>query len=213
MTLEEFLSKYSTALFTLAGALLGALASFLTASVMAQKEIRLRLREKLLDRRIEAHEHVIDLSHSMRAVRPLGGLDAEGELARTPAVLISKEVFDDWFNHFYQTMTTTSTWLGMSLIHELNLLQDYVVNLNEFLRQVPTENYQRVGQIIRLDFIHFSESIEKLAFEFFTNDLEKLRISRLPKWHKYPLEETEKRIRNTDLFKHRNELQALVRAK
>ncbi len=210
--MEEFLDKYSTALFTLAGALLGALASFLTASVMAQKEIRLRLREKLLDRRIEAHERIIELSHSMRAMRALGGLDNEGELARAPAVLISKEVFDEWFMYFYKIMTTTSNWLGTSLTHELNLLQDYLVNLNEFLRQVPVENYPRVGQIIRQDFISFSASIEKLAFEFFTNDLEKLRISPLPKWHKYPVKETEKRIQDTDLFKHRDELQALVHA-
>jgi hypothetical protein len=86
-----------------------------------RKEIRLKLREKLLDRRIQAHERVIELSHSMRAMLPLGGLDAEGELARTPAALASKEAFDEWFNHFYQTMTSTSTWLGTSLTQELNL--------------------------------------------------------------------------------------------
>jgi hypothetical protein len=101
---------------------------------------------------------------------------------------------------------------GHEFMQDYNLLQDYLVNLNEFLRQVPAQNYQRVGQVIRLDFIHFSESIERLAFEFFINDLEKLRISPLPKWHKYPLKETEKRIQDTDFYKHRNELQALVRA-
>ncbi len=213
MTLDEFLSKYSTAIFTLAGALLGALTSFMTASVMASKEIRLRLREKLLDHRIEAHERIIDLSHSLRAMHPLGGIDDEGELVRTPSVLTSKEVFDNWFQRFYQTLTATSIWLDTSLIHELNLLQDYVVNLNEFLRRVPTENYPRVGQIVSLDFIHFSESVEKLAFDFFTNDLEKLRMSRLPKWHKYPLAKAEKRIQGTEFFKRRNELQSLVNAR
>jgi hypothetical protein len=209
--MADFISKNSSALFTLAGAALATIASFLTASIMARKETSLKLREKILDRRIEAHERIIELSHSLRAMFPLGGIDAQGELSRTPSILGSKEAFDGWFRHYFEIMLSSSNWLGTNLIHELNLLQDYIVNLNEYLRNVPNENYQKVGQVIRLDFIKFSESIERLAFEFFINDLEKLKISPLPKWHKYPLEETKRRLQDTDLFKRRNELQSFIR--
>jgi len=213
MTLEEFLTEYSTALFTLVGVLLGALASFMTSSFMAKKETRLKLREKILDRRIGAHEQIVDLSHSMRVMIPLGGLDADGELARTPGILTSEDAFDKWFGYFHKVMTSTSIWLGTSLMHELYLFQDYLINLKEFLRQVPAENYPKVGQVVRLDFVHFSESVEKLAFNFFTNDLENLRIGDLPKWHKYPLKETEKRLQNTNFVKRNGELRALTRTK
>jgi hypothetical protein len=204
--MADFLSKNSSALFTLAGAALATIASFLTASIMANKEIKLKLREKILDRRIEAHERIIELSHTMRVIFPLGGLDAQGEVIRTTSILLSKEAFDEWFGHFFDILSSTSNWLGADLVHELNLLQDYLVNLNEFLRQVPSQNYQKVGQIIRLDFLHFSETTERLAFEFFVNDLEKLRISTLPKQHKYLRKETERRLNETEFGKHRTEL-------
>ena len=210
--MADFLSKYSLALFTLAGTILGALASFLTASIMARKETRLKLREKILDRRIQAHEKVVEFAHTMRAMIPLGGFDKQGEISRSPAVLVSKKEFDEWFNYFYLTLNTTSIWLGTKLIHELNLFQDYLVNLNEFLSEAPSANYQTVGQVIRLDFIHFSTSIEKLAFDFFVNDLEKIQVNRLPSWHKYPINETKNRLQETDLFKRKNELLELIKS-
>jgi hypothetical protein len=153
---------------------------------------------------------VNSLSHSMRAMFPIGGLDAQGDLARIPSILATKQSFDEWMRHYFNTMMLSSNWLGANLIHELNLFQDYQVNLQEYLRNVPEGNYIKVGQIIRLDFVHFSEKIERLAFNFFINDLEKLRISPLPEWHKYPIKETTKRLESTDLYKRRAELNALI---
>lgn len=210
MSFTDFLSSNASALFALAGALVGAFASFISTWILSHRELRLKLREKILDRRIEAHEKIIDLSHSLRTMVALGGLDTEGELARAPSILSSQEAFDAWFLYFYDTMSSTSNWLRNDLVREINLLQDYVVNLNEFLRDVPTENYIRVGQLIRLDFIHFSESIEKLAFKFFSEDLEKLRIGDIKLWHKYPIEETERRLQQTELFCKRVEMTALA---
>jgi hypothetical protein len=208
--MDEFIKNNATALFTILGVVIGIIGSFMTASFVANRESKLKLREKILDKRIESHERIISLSHSLRAMFPIGGLDAQGELARIPSILATKKSFDDWMHHYFNTMMLSSNWLGANLIHELNLLQDYQVNLQEFLRNVPEGYYIQVGQILRLDFIYFSERIERLAYNFFINDLEKLRISPLPEWHKYPIKETTKRLESTDLYKRRAELNALA---
>lgn len=65
-----------------------------------------------------------------------------------------------------------------------------------------------MGVILRDDFVDFSTTIEKLAFSFFSEDLAKLRINDIRAWHKYPREETERRLAETALFKRRPELEA-----
>ena len=72
------------------------------------------------------------------------------------------------------------------------------------------ENFAKAGIILRDDFIEFSSRIEKLAFGFFAHDLTKLRLNDLRKWHKYPTEETKKKLLQTALFSRREELQSLL---
>ena len=47
-----------SAVFTLAGVMVGALLSFWSSSTLRREESRLRVTEKILDRQIQAHEEI-----------------------------------------------------------------------------------------------------------------------------------------------------------
>jgi len=208
--LDDFLSKNASAVFALAGALIGALGALAATWIQTGREPRFRLREKIMDRRIAAHEAIIGLSHDLRTMLSLGGVDEDGEVARAPVMLASKDSFDAFFARFHETFSSSSNWLRTDVVREVNLLQDYFVNLNEFLRSVPSPNYASVGRLIRQDFTDFSAQLEKLAHRFFTEDLEKLAMSDVGQWHKYQLEDTKKRLGDTALFVRREELNEFV---
>jgi hypothetical protein len=206
----QFLTQNISAAFTLVGIFIGATLTFASTVLLKRQELKLRLWEKVLDRRIEAHEKVIQLSKTLRTMMSLGYCDEGGALARTPLILVSKENFETWYLNHSEVFGSSSTWLSIKLTRELNLLQDYIVNLYKFLQMVEPEDYPKVGAFLRQDLIDFSSEIERLAFEFFSYELQKLRLNDLRKWHKYPLDKTKKRLAATVLFSRCKELEALL---
>lgn len=126
--------------------------------------------------------------------------------------MLSYESFDDFLLKFSQAGAESSTWLSTGVTRELNFVQDYFVNLYEFLRDVQPDKFPEIGQIIRQDFIDFSSSLEKLAFDFFAKDLTKIRLNDLSQWHKYPLKTTQKRLNETAFLKNRDEILKIINA-
>ncbi|MDQ1557551.1 MAG: hypothetical protein QOD32_611 [Pyrinomonadaceae bacterium] len=209
--MEPIIRENISAIFALIGVIAGGLLSFLGTWLLKKRELKLRLWEKVLDRRIEAHEQIAQLSKSLCTMRSLGKPEESGELARAPAFMFSKGHFEEWYKYYSQTVGGNSTWLSTELTRELSLLQDYIVNLYEFLRPIDPNLYPEIGALIRNDFIDFSTRIEKLAFEFFRDDLFKLRLNDLNKWHKYPIEETQRRLSSMRLFSKNKQIEALIK--
>jgi len=209
-TIVEFLQANSGALFALVGVLIGGLISYLTNLSLSKRDLKLRLREKILDKRIQAHEQVIQLSKSLRKMVILGRIDGEEELIRSPQILISLDTFQEHCAAFSSLFGNASTWLSIELTRELNLLQDYFVNLDLIIHEANPDVLPAIGNLLRGDFVDFSSDIEKLAYSFFEKDLEKLRVSSLSEWHKYPREETERRLNQTALFRRRQEIDRLI---
>jgi hypothetical protein len=175
-----------------------------------EKSLKLRLWERLLDRRIEAHDQMALYAKTLRHMKILDYQDENGEPARTPACLMNDAEFIKWWDEFSGIFERNSTWLSTTLTREVNLLQDYVVNLKYLLQFVEPDNYPKVGAILRDDFVQLSSNIENVAFEFFTTDLSKLRLNNIKEWHKYPRQETEKRLQATNLFSRRDEINNLI---
>jgi hypothetical protein len=175
-----------------------------------RKDLYYRLWEKVLGRRVEAHEQIIHLSKTLRTMVSLGYEERDGQLARTPAIMRSRENFEEWYSYFGQVVAPNSTWLSIEVTREVYFLQDYVVNLYEFLRQVNSRDFPKVGAILRDDFVQLSVNIEKLAFDFFSQDLRELHLGDLDKWHKHPIEKTERRLAEMALLSRQNELQVFI---
>jgi len=208
--IKEFINSNASAVFGLLGALGGALVSFIASWLLKKREYSLRLWDKLLERRIKAHENVITAALEMRVMVTLGATEENGEVARAPQLLRSKEDFEQWLIRFTQLTTEGSTWLTTDAKRELNFAQDYLVTLYQNLTGVPSEKYLQIGQVIRQDFIDLSSSLEKKSFGFFEKDVRRLKLSNLKKWHKYKRSETEKRLKKTALLSQWEKIRRVV---
>ena len=196
-----FFSQHASAIFALVGAFAGGMLSFFGSLILKNRDFKLRLWDQLAERKIKAHENVIELAVAMRVMMMLGGDDENGELRRSPQVLISKQEFESWFTRFTQLSLQGTTWLSVDAKRELNFVQDYLVTLHERLRPIPSDKYLAVGVHIKNDFIDLSSSLEKAAFRFFETGVDKLALESLDEWHKYERSVTIDRLEKTQLRK------------
>lgn len=202
---SKFLSDNASAVFALVGALGGGILSFIGALLLKRREFSLATAGKILERRISAHENIIALSAEMRLMIALGGTTPTGEVRRSPQAMLSREAFENWFTRFTQLSLQGTSWLSTETKREVNLVQDYMVTLHMYLEGVPSEEFPALGEVIRQDFIDFSSSLEKKAFNFFQSGIHKLHPDSLNKWHKYERTETERRLNSSALF-HNHEV-------
>ncbi len=206
----DFFDKNASAVFGVGGALGGALLSYVAAFMLRKRDYRLRVWEKLFDRRIAAHESVISVATELRVMVGVGGVDVHNEVRRAPEIMRSRETFEEWFAHFSRIGLGATTWLNISTRRELNLIQDYLVTLHLQLEGVLTDKFPKVGELIRPDFINLSSSLEKAAYSFFERDIHRLRLTSLKDHHKYPPGETERRLASTELLTKAHEIRLLI---
>lgn len=206
----KFFETHATAIFALLGTLVGGITSFIATWGLKRSELRLRLREKILDKRIDSHERIINIIKPMRTMVVLEKHDASSEFIRAPIIFKDREAFEEWYFSFSSTVNQYSTWLTIEVTRELYYAQDYLVNLHEFLKKIDSEKYFKVGALIRDDFISISSSIEKLAFDYFSKDLGTFRLNDLRQYHKYDKNETMRRLESTDFMTRFREIQELM---
>jgi hypothetical protein len=200
--LEQFLNANASAIFGLLGALGGGVLSFVAALLLKRSEFSLQLRSKIVDRQIAAHERILKLAQEMRVMVSSGMLGADGEVARGPRILLSKDEFESWFTRFTEQQLEGSTWLTTATKREVAFVQDYLVTLHMHLADVPSEKCFDLAQLIRQDFIDLSNSLEKVAFAFFETGIHRARPDSLLDWHKYKRPVTEQRLTSTALLQN-----------
>jgi len=116
----EFIEKYNTIIFTLIGVLLGAFLTFIGNLRIKRKELIFRLREKVLDKRMQSHENIIQLAKTLRTMNVLDSRNKKGDLRRSPYMFSSKEQFDEWYMFTYEQTAKSTTWLSLELTREMN---------------------------------------------------------------------------------------------
>lgn len=208
--MDDFVLAHAKILIAVGGAIGGALISLVVGWILRKRDYDLRLWERLLDRRLKAHESLINIALEMRVMVALGTVDERGEVLRAPKALLSRDDFNQWFGSAINNGVAGSTWLATNAKREANFLQDYLVTLHLHLQSVPSEAYLSVGAVIRQDFVDISTSLERAAFSYFEKDARRLVLSNLTEWHKYPREETERRLKDTQLLRRWAEWSPLV---
>lgn len=131
-----------------------------------------------------------------------GLIGIDGEVARGPRILLSKNEFESWFSRFTEQQLEGSTWLTTGTKREVAFVQDYLVTLHMHLANLPSERYFDLAQLIRQDFIDLSSSLEKAAFMYFETGIRRARPDSLSDWHKYKRSVTERRLTGTALLKN-----------
>lgn len=199
--MNQLIRDNASALIGVSGVAIGAVVQYLAGWALRKRDYDLRLWDKLIDRRIDAHERLINHAHEMRVMISRNGVDEGGEVLRYPQVLSSRDIFEDWFTNTIRLIGFASTWLATPAKRGANFLQDYLATLHLNLMSVPSSKFPDVGLIIRQDFIDMSSNLERISYGFFDRDVRKLRLSNLIDWHKYPRSQTEKRLRETNLLR------------
>lgn len=201
-----FLNNNSSAIFALLGALGAGVISLFVAIFVRRHDYSLRQWEKIGERRIQAHEHLLESAMELRIMVGGGCVDEAGEPIRIPNAMLSRDHFEKCLSNFTARSISSSPWQTAEAKREVYFIQDYMMTLYQTLVGMPSELYPNVGVIVRQDSIDLSSSLEKKVLRFFEKDILKLKVGSKNDWHKYPRDQTERRLMTTELLKHREEI-------
>ncbi len=188
--------------FAVYGAIFGIGISWIGNWLLNRQQYKLRLWDKLLDKRIAAQENVIYAAKLLQSVTALGGLDESNNLKRIPIALLSKDNFDNSFASFTELTQINSCWLTLAAKHEVNFIQDYLVNVNEIIRKLPESELEKLALTLHVDFVILGGNLEKIAYSFFESGVLKFELEQIKKWHKYKPKITYERLYATELYKN-----------
>jgi hypothetical protein len=167
-----------SAVFTLLGVVVGSLLSFLSTSALRMREARLRVTEKIIDERIQAHEEIARWATSLSKGYGVGYYkNAERTSVFAPTFMLSSDKFGEWTQEFRETWDRCGFWISAGLHRELDLFLAYVVELSNILADGYPENSWVVGVMIYEDFPAFRVEIRNQCYRYVTSDAFMLRVS------------------------------------
>lgn len=184
----------------LIGLIIGSILTFLFSSNLKSKETKLKISEKLIDKRIDAHEHVLKLAKLMRSSHTENQFNSEKGLITYPLVFLSEDNYRDWRVKYFSVTNEYSHWLSTPVLNELFYIQDYLVNLDETLENVHKENFKPIGIILKIDFIEMATNLERQVVKYFEKGWENLSIKKKGNY-KLPKKDTLKRLKNSNFTK------------
>lgn len=208
-SLIGLIDKYFTSIIAVMGTLSGILVTQIFNIFSKNKDYNLKVSEKILDKRIDANESILEISKRMRAITAInkdsGNFDSPVETY--PIIFESKKDFNDFFNEFSRVLNSKSHFLSIELFRYLNFVQDYFLTIDQWFRDSDGNDFPRIGIVIKEDLIDFSSQITNHAMLFFEKGAyEKKYINQSRKYHKYTKEKTDLLLSNTLLISKQEEL-------
>ncbi|MFA5297604.1 MAG: hypothetical protein WC389_05285 [Lutibacter sp.] len=182
------------------GLIIGSILTFIFSSNLKSKETKLKISEKLIDKRIDAHEQVLKLAKLMRSSHTENQFNSAKELITYPLIFLTEDNYRDWRQNYFLITNEYSHWLSISVLNELYYIQDYIVNLDKTLENVPEDNYKAIGIILKMDFIQMSTNLEKQVVEYFERGWSNLSIKKKGNY-KLPKNESLKRLEKSNFTK------------
>ncbi|GCD13160.1 hypothetical protein [Clostridium tagluense] len=187
--------------------------------IIKKKEAQFKIIDRLIDKKILAYDNVMNfisttremqITNNNQIVEDLGvDFDVYDKPFRYPRVLENHQIYEEWYELFINLYTNYSMWFNNDLLREINLFQDYMINMYNIVHEIKDKDLYITGIIIRQDFIDFSSNLEKLCFKFYSKQILKLKMENKEKWHKYKPNETKLRLSNTKLIKYKNGIENL----
>ncbi|PNW24942.1 hypothetical protein [Formosa algae] len=184
----------------LIGLIIGSILTFLFSSNLKSKETKLKISEKLIDKRIDAHEQVLKLAKLMRSSHTENQFNSEKELITYPLIFLTEDNYRDWRANYFLVTNEYSHWLSIPVLNELFYIQDYIVNLDKTLENVHEENFKPIGIILKMDFIEMSTNLEKQVIKYFEKGWSNLSIKKKGNY-KLPKQESLKRLKESNFTK------------
>jgi len=166
-----------SAVFALAGVALGALLSFLSSHALEKREAEHRVTEKVLDRRIEAHEEIARWAESLGGTYVIGydENDEETEVV-TPVFMCSPDAYVEWRRSLGELTGRYAVWLSAATDEQIKILDTYLYELEALLRRGRAENIWAIGAIVSRDLCTLMTRIQNTCYRYLSRDLLRLEL-------------------------------------
>jgi len=165
-----------TALIGILGVIIGGVLTFFLNKNLKKDETKLKLIEKLIDRRFEAIDEVFEISKLMKTTVNAEVISYPDKFGTYVAILDSLKVYVDFKFKFYNLYNKSSHFLPIELKNELFLIQEYIFNLDRIALEIPDKRFYEIGLELKGDFLKFSNKLEKLCLNFLEKSANKLDI-------------------------------------
>lgn len=195
-----------TPILSFVGVIIAAFLAFFSSSFLKKKETLLKISEKILDKKLEAHENVLQLAKYLRSTISDNKFTLERELITYPIILANKENYLDWKKDLFIKSNSNSHWLSNDVIKEIYFIQDYFVNLDKTLENIPDENIEKIGIILKNDFVNLSNNLEKSILKYFEKGWKDLKTVSINEKYKLPKNVSLERLNNYSLTKRHLEM-------
>lgn len=171
-------------------------------------EYRLRVSDKVLDKRIKAHEEILAISKKLRTVTAKDDAkNPNGELETYPIILDSQKSYLEFMRYFHDQVNNSSHLLSITTFRKINFIQDYLVTFQKFFQYTASQDYPTIGNIVKDDFLNFSREIELAVIDFYEKGAYNPRyVGGNKKHHKYSKNHTTKLLDKTCLYTRYSEL-------
>lgn len=196
----------------LLGVIIGGLLSFFATWILQKKETTLRVTERILDHRIEAHETFGKFATTLGITDQIGYYENDpAKVIDAPWFMESEEQFKKMMNDNQNLYKSYRFWLSTEVGNYLGLLGVYFTELHRVLSHTSTDNYWAIGLIINDDIAEFSIGLRNLCTRhLFTNVLQ----LKVPEPHtlldQQIVTERRRQLNNTALFSQRKKIDTIT---
>jgi len=196
----------TSSIFALVGVILGAILTFVLNKQLKQDEYKTRINEKIIDKRINAHEAILEMSKLLRTTISKQSISETGQLQTYVGMIANKETFENFKTRYYELENFNNHWLDPELNKYTFFIQEYLMNLDLLLKDIDEKHYPDIGQIIKPDFLDFSHRLEESAVKFLTKGIYDYKKEYYEKESYYDLNTTNEMFRKTKLSENYKKL-------
>ncbi|PCH70061.1 MAG: hypothetical protein COC06_06055 [Bacteroidales bacterium] len=205
----EFIRTLISAGIALMGVLIGIIVTTIVNWKIKTKESRLRILEKLYDKRLIAHESFLRIPKLLRTTVSTKNIDENNYFITYIGILNDKKMYENFLGEFYESMNFNSHWFNNDLKKEVWFAQEYLQNVDSLLSQISDENCIKLATMLKSDFTSLANRLEEKTLEFLQTDIQKINIKNKEKDSEFSVSEKQKRFSETDLVKLKNEINEL----
>jgi len=206
---SEMINVIISAGIGLFGVVIGIIITSISNWKIKSKESRLRILEKIYDKRMQAHEDFLQIPKLMRTTISTNKTDEHNFFITYPAFLSSKNDFVEFEFKFYQVVNFNSHWYEEDLRKEIFFTQDYFQNIKRTMEKIPEENFIEFAKLLKVDFKDLADKLERKTLDFLLIDIHKINLKPSNRNFEYSKEEKRMKFDEMELFKNWKKIENL----
>lgn len=166
--------------------LVGMFITPLTAMFTKRKELKIRFREKIFDKRFDAYYGLLKFIKRLKDQTLVKGI-------RAPGVMKNQKEFESFIKFFFEYWAENETWYEAKTLNNLATISMYILRADKIYREIKEENQVTFLNIIHPDLPFLADVLHDSVIDFFHKGIYDLNFK--PIRLKSKEEDKDKRIR------------------